>query len=106
MVDAGHENAVAGSEPVRAVVEQQLDAALEHQIEVDRVGVVHGPLEARLPPDDHPTQTPSHTEVEMLGRTGRAEWRRQLSAHVEAVSYTHLRAHETPEHLVCRLLLE
>src|SRR5678815_1311248 len=23
----------------------------------------------------------------------------------EAVSYTHLRAHETPEHLVCRLLL-
>eukprot|EP00658_Telonema_sp_P-2_P007864 TRINITY_DN12930_c0_g1_i2.p1 TRINITY_DN12930_c0_g1~~TRINITY_DN12930_c0_g1_i2.p1 ORF type:complete len:500 (-),score=97.15 TRINITY_DN12930_c0_g1_i2:11-1510(-) len=25
---------------------------------------------------------------------------------VHAVSYTHLRAHETPEHLVCRLLLE
>src|SRR5674536_78868 len=25
---------------------------------------------------------------------------------VAAVSYTHLRAHETPEHLVCRLLLE
>ena len=24
----------------------------------------------------------------------------------EAVSYTHLRAHETPEHLVCRLLLD
>ena len=24
----------------------------------------------------------------------------------EPVSYTHLRAHETPEHLVCRLLLE
>src|SRR5678816_2722376 len=27
-------------------------------------------------------------------------------AGVEPVSYTHLRAHETPEHLVCRLLLE
>eukprot|EP00658_Telonema_sp_P-2_P013778 TRINITY_DN15226_c0_g1_i2.p1 TRINITY_DN15226_c0_g1~~TRINITY_DN15226_c0_g1_i2.p1 ORF type:complete len:757 (+),score=163.08 TRINITY_DN15226_c0_g1_i2:176-2446(+) len=27
-------------------------------------------------------------------------------APLEAVSYTHLRAHETPEHLVCRLLLE
>ena len=27
-------------------------------------------------------------------------------ARIEAVSYTHLRAHETPEHLVCRLLLE
>eukprot|EP00658_Telonema_sp_P-2_P033541 TRINITY_DN24598_c0_g1_i1.p2 TRINITY_DN24598_c0_g1~~TRINITY_DN24598_c0_g1_i1.p2 ORF type:complete len:167 (-),score=54.24 TRINITY_DN24598_c0_g1_i1:3-503(-) len=25
---------------------------------------------------------------------------------VDPVSYTHLRAHETPEHLVCRLLLE
>eukprot|EP00658_Telonema_sp_P-2_P014632 TRINITY_DN15567_c0_g1_i2.p3 TRINITY_DN15567_c0_g1~~TRINITY_DN15567_c0_g1_i2.p3 ORF type:complete len:121 (-),score=33.54 TRINITY_DN15567_c0_g1_i2:50-412(-) len=25
---------------------------------------------------------------------------------VDTVSYTHLRAHETPEHLVCRLLLE
>src|SRR5678816_2310015 len=29
-----------------------------------------------------------------------------LQSHVLAVSYTHLRAHETPEHLVCRLLLE
>src|SRR5674536_148331 len=27
-------------------------------------------------------------------------------ADINAVSYTHLRAHETPEHLVCRLLLE
>ena len=26
--------------------------------------------------------------------------------YIQAVSYTHLRAHETPEHLVCRLLLE
>eukprot|EP00658_Telonema_sp_P-2_P064361 TRINITY_DN53314_c0_g1_i1.p1 TRINITY_DN53314_c0_g1~~TRINITY_DN53314_c0_g1_i1.p1 ORF type:complete len:134 (+),score=38.99 TRINITY_DN53314_c0_g1_i1:28-402(+) len=25
---------------------------------------------------------------------------------LRSVSYTHLRAHETPEHLVCRLLLE
>eukprot|EP00658_Telonema_sp_P-2_P008380 TRINITY_DN13157_c0_g1_i1.p1 TRINITY_DN13157_c0_g1~~TRINITY_DN13157_c0_g1_i1.p1 ORF type:complete len:102 (-),score=31.43 TRINITY_DN13157_c0_g1_i1:15-320(-) len=25
---------------------------------------------------------------------------------LKPVSYTHLRAHETPEHLVCRLLLE
>src|SRR5678816_2808539 len=31
---------------------------------------------------------------------------RQISdTSYEAVSYTHLRAHETPEHLVCRLLL-
>ena len=26
--------------------------------------------------------------------------------YLKTVSYTHLRAHETPEHLVCRLLLE
>eukprot|EP00658_Telonema_sp_P-2_P019068 TRINITY_DN17481_c0_g1_i1.p1 TRINITY_DN17481_c0_g1~~TRINITY_DN17481_c0_g1_i1.p1 ORF type:complete len:139 (+),score=21.15 TRINITY_DN17481_c0_g1_i1:194-610(+) len=29
-----------------------------------------------------------------------------LTPLLQAVSYTHLRAHETPEHLVCRLLLE
>src|SRR5678815_2102854 len=27
----------------------------------------------------------------------------QIKKMIEAVSYTHLRAHETPEHLVCRL---
>eukprot|EP00658_Telonema_sp_P-2_P065422 TRINITY_DN54663_c0_g1_i1.p1 TRINITY_DN54663_c0_g1~~TRINITY_DN54663_c0_g1_i1.p1 ORF type:complete len:103 (-),score=32.16 TRINITY_DN54663_c0_g1_i1:39-347(-) len=41
---------------------------------------------------DFPTTKESY--VHRIGRTGRA------------VSYTHLRAHETPEHLVCRLLLE
>src|SRR5678816_1131546 len=30
---------------------------------------------------------------------------RALVMELVAVSYTHLRAHETPEHLVCRLLL-
>src|SRR5678816_3246076 len=30
----------------------------------------------------------------------------QRGVYPYAVSYTHLRAHETPEHLVCRLLLE
>eukprot|EP00658_Telonema_sp_P-2_P014291 TRINITY_DN15428_c0_g1_i4.p2 TRINITY_DN15428_c0_g1~~TRINITY_DN15428_c0_g1_i4.p2 ORF type:complete len:210 (+),score=56.68 TRINITY_DN15428_c0_g1_i4:235-864(+) len=40
------------------------------------------------------------TKPRTLGPRGR---RRQAAG---AVSYTHLRAHETPEHLVCRLLLE
>ena len=31
---------------------------------------------------------------------------RQPADRAAPVSYTHLRAHETPEHLVCRLLLE
>ena len=29
-----------------------------------------------------------------------------IASSLATVSYTHLRAHETPEHLVCRLLLE
>src|SRR5678815_2449890 len=29
-----------------------------------------------------------------------------VNNYTKPVSYTHLRAHETPEHLVCRLLLE
>src|SRR5678815_5501256 len=29
-----------------------------------------------------------------------------MHGYMASVSYTHLRAHETPEHLVCRLLLE
>eukprot|EP00658_Telonema_sp_P-2_P006008 TRINITY_DN12280_c0_g2_i1.p1 TRINITY_DN12280_c0_g2~~TRINITY_DN12280_c0_g2_i1.p1 ORF type:complete len:173 (+),score=14.34 TRINITY_DN12280_c0_g2_i1:139-657(+) len=32
--------------------------------------------------------------------------RSTMDNHPHPVSYTHLRAHETPEHLVCRLLLE
>src|SRR5678816_4934945 len=32
--------------------------------------------------------------------------RQAAQAGIKVVSYTHLRAHETPEHLVCRLLLE
>src|SRR5678815_3440119 len=37
-----------------------------------------------------------------------AAWLTQTAKNLalDSVSYTHLRAHETPEHLVCRLLLE
>src|SRR5678816_4825866 len=41
-----------------------------------------------------PAARPLHTPVVNVGVT------------TTPVSYTHLRAHETPEHLVCRLLLE
>src|SRR5674536_289826 len=40
------------------------------------------------------------------GDRGRGRATRHLFLGLSAVSYTHLRAHETPEHLVCRLLLE
>src|SRR5678816_3786625 len=49
-------------------------------------------------------------ELKLRLRAGffaRAPERYQGTQHLPAtVSYTHLRAHETPEHLVCRLLLE
>src|SRR5678815_2651433 len=35
--------------------------------------------------------------------TAEAKRIKELEREVRAVSYTHLRAHETPEHLVCRL---
>eukprot|EP00658_Telonema_sp_P-2_P055104 TRINITY_DN43817_c0_g1_i3.p1 TRINITY_DN43817_c0_g1~~TRINITY_DN43817_c0_g1_i3.p1 ORF type:complete len:208 (-),score=54.11 TRINITY_DN43817_c0_g1_i3:27-650(-) len=42
-----------------------------------------------------------HIDVPKLG-----DHEAVLSEALTPVSYTHLRAHETPEHLVCRLLLE
>eukprot|EP00658_Telonema_sp_P-2_P046236 TRINITY_DN34350_c0_g1_i1.p1 TRINITY_DN34350_c0_g1~~TRINITY_DN34350_c0_g1_i1.p1 ORF type:complete len:124 (+),score=20.54 TRINITY_DN34350_c0_g1_i1:110-481(+) len=55
--------------------------------------------------------TPTAGEVIVaLGpaRVGLHPWRSREYTHTSPVpvSYTHLRAHETPEHLVCRLLLE
>src|SRR5678815_476230 len=43
--------------------------------------------------------------VSMISSLQSTEALKLLSGNREAVSYTHLRAHETPEHLVCRLLL-
>ena len=40
------------------------------------------------------------------GVGARATMERIVPQPATPVSYTHLRAHETPEHLVCRLLLE
>eukprot|EP00658_Telonema_sp_P-2_P073460 TRINITY_DN62535_c0_g1_i1.p1 TRINITY_DN62535_c0_g1~~TRINITY_DN62535_c0_g1_i1.p1 ORF type:complete len:180 (+),score=35.61 TRINITY_DN62535_c0_g1_i1:258-797(+) len=58
---------------------------------------------------DMPTK-PSPAQSSQNGARGGPEasqrdWR-EKSSRTMAVSYTHLRAHETPEHLVCRLLLE
>src|SRR5678815_6050726 len=38
------------------------------------------------------------------GHDKNAAYTEDSAEYLEAVSYTHLRAHETPEHLVCRLL--
>src|SRR5678815_1528710 len=44
--------------------------------------------------------------VDRPGGTGDAPGEDDQGCSGGPVSYTHLRAHETPEHLVCRLLLE
>eukprot|EP00658_Telonema_sp_P-2_P022219 TRINITY_DN1887_c0_g1_i1.p1 TRINITY_DN1887_c0_g1~~TRINITY_DN1887_c0_g1_i1.p1 ORF type:complete len:459 (+),score=96.24 TRINITY_DN1887_c0_g1_i1:179-1555(+) len=44
--------------------------------------------------------------IEVIHNTSAASWRQAWISSRQPVSYTHLRAHETPEHLVCRLLLE
>src|SRR5678815_72464 len=48
---------------------------------------------------------PTFTGVTM-DRMGGFVADRAMCKTIFSVSYTHLRAHETPEHLVCRLLLE
>src|SRR5674536_170934 len=55
----------------------------------------------------------SHVKPLVVGHWGTTPGQNFIYVHLnrvikkyDPVSYTHLRAHETPEHLVCRLLLE
>src|SRR5674536_381305 len=48
----------------------------------------------------------SERVVYAIGAVRREDFVPQSLRDSASVSYTHLRAHETPEHLVCRLLLE
>src|SRR5674536_164211 len=75
-------------------------AALAHRARLSgtqaggRAWAFRGQRVARLPPPRHAV----HRRLRIPGlREGDDS---------PPVSYTHLRAHETPEHLVCRLLLE
>src|SRR5678816_731911 len=60
-----------------------------------------GPTNTQNSPSSTATSTPCRTSVEPKNLRTPAK----VTA-ATPVSYTHLRAHETPEHLVCRLLLE
>eukprot|EP00658_Telonema_sp_P-2_P027289 TRINITY_DN21101_c0_g1_i1.p1 TRINITY_DN21101_c0_g1~~TRINITY_DN21101_c0_g1_i1.p1 ORF type:complete len:342 (-),score=59.01 TRINITY_DN21101_c0_g1_i1:48-1073(-) len=62
-----------------------------------------------LQPADQMANTvrePAHGSQPLLGQQAAAQFAEVARGATHAVSYTHLRAHETPEHLVCRLLLE
>src|SRR5678815_3759182 len=65
---------------------------------------------AQARPAKHAARQTAQTALADLDRSGR---KRYVPGHARPhagtstpVSYTHLRTHETPEHLVCRLLLE
>src|SRR5678816_1381106 len=66
---------------------------------------VHQLLVARLA-DGPRLIVPPRVQSERLNPQGGSLGQRShvTGAALDAVSYTHLRAHETPEHLVCRLL--
>src|SRR5678815_6051356 len=76
-----------------------------HDVDVKallRVAVVHNvPIACNRATADFLLSSPlMHRDYErMVTKIGRP-------VDLAPVSYTHLRAHETPEHLVCRLLLE
>src|SRR5665647_3167356 len=67
----------------------------------ERAGVLHGLMRVRCftQDDAHILCTPEQLDAEIKGVIS-------LVNDVMAVSYTHLRAHETDSYLVCRLLLE
>eukprot|EP00658_Telonema_sp_P-2_P053727 TRINITY_DN42368_c0_g1_i1.p1 TRINITY_DN42368_c0_g1~~TRINITY_DN42368_c0_g1_i1.p1 ORF type:complete len:112 (+),score=36.58 TRINITY_DN42368_c0_g1_i1:132-467(+) len=52
------------------------------------------------------TSSEENTQVQQLSPSRSLLLDIMWSSGFIPVSYTHLRAHETPEHLVCRLLLE
>src|SRR5678816_2743907 len=55
---------------------------------------------------DRKTRTAIATRPRLIAKARIAYKRKYFCFPYRSVSYTHLRAHETPEHLVCRLLLE
>eukprot|EP00658_Telonema_sp_P-2_P052323 TRINITY_DN4052_c0_g1_i6.p1 TRINITY_DN4052_c0_g1~~TRINITY_DN4052_c0_g1_i6.p1 ORF type:complete len:113 (-),score=2.07 TRINITY_DN4052_c0_g1_i6:61-399(-) len=62
--------------------------------------------QAQIPRHANTTMTVIIAKVLSGGGAWMFEIQVDTVAGVRSVSYTHLRAHETPEHLVCRLLLE
>ena len=65
-----------------------------------------GPVPDKRARDDLQSDSKEIVEHAISVRTSLQEVTEISAPGTAAVSYTHLRAHETPEHLVCRLLLE
>ena len=85
-----------------ALREERKSAELQH-LDKDfyqQVGIYLSGLSQEL----SSLQDPFSVEAQILQDTLKSE--KNSVNKLIAVSYTHLRAHETPEHLVCRILLE
>src|SRR5678815_3467925 len=68
-------------------------------------GFVKATAHVKLAAEGERTRVAYDTDAQVGGKIA-SVGQRLLEASSRAISYTHLRAHETPEHLVCRLLLE
>src|SRR5678815_668940 len=98
-----------GSPSTIAAILVKIGLIISHD-SLEPPGIIDGPFSA----PSSPPETPQPTKCRP--RPSRSLQRRCVSVKSElppsmitspfSVSYTHLRAHETPEHLVCRLLLE
>src|SRR5665811_194023 len=90
--DAGRPLTVAVNLSARNLLDERLPAMLAELLTVH--GVPAALLELEV------------TESALMTEPGRAQRLLERLARLGAVSYTHLRAHETVLDLVCRLLLE
>src|SRR5678816_4767512 len=83
------------------------DHAVQCEVEIGIIHHDHGVLATHLErqPLVHPAAGLADDRTGG-GGPGERDDRHLGMLHQRPVSYTHLRAHETPEHLVCRLLLE
>src|SRR5674536_364602 len=80
----------------------RIDAETGFQLAVGQPGGLRAVQEAHHRLEPFPGAVECGVDAARLAHP-RPPARRAATASSSAVSYTHLRAHETPEHLVCRL---
>src|SRR5678815_543194 len=95
---------LAASQPETTLVGQLHRARLERRTELAQQQI----RDARAEPTVAELETQAGDAQLPNGCTCTSQWKSLTWTQngPTPVSYTHLRAHETPEHLVCRLLLE
>ena len=94
------------SQPIYAAQDRSLDRIEITRTPSQTIPVARGRLDAQINITFLSVAAPREIGIEIFeGGQDNPLWRASVTTD-STVSYTHLRAHETPEHLVCRLLLE